>query len=55
MQQSELSSEWLSETIIGLTRRRDSLISMAVAARNMAKPHAANEVADTCMQAGGLT
>jgi len=27
---------------------------MAMAARSMAKPDAANEVADRCMQAGGL-
>ena len=55
MQQHELSSEWLSDTISRLTLERDTLIRMAVAARNMAKPNAANEVADICMQAGGLT
>jgi UDP-N-acetylglucosamine--N-acetylmuramyl-(pentapeptide) pyrophosphoryl-undecaprenol N-acetylglucosamine transferase len=54
-QQHELSSEWLGDTIARLTRQRDTLIKMAVAARNMAKPNAANEVADLCMQAGGLT
>jgi UDP-N-acetylglucosamine--N-acetylmuramyl-(pentapeptide) pyrophosphoryl-undecaprenol N-acetylglucosamine transferase len=54
-QQNELSSEWLGDTIARLTRQRDTLIRMATAARNMAKPNAANEVADLCMQAGGLT
>jgi UDP-N-acetylglucosamine--N-acetylmuramyl-(pentapeptide) pyrophosphoryl-undecaprenol N-acetylglucosamine transferase len=54
-QQHELSSEWLSDTINNLTRQRDSLVRMAAAARRMAKPEAANEVADRCMQAGGLS
>jgi UDP-N-acetylglucosamine--N-acetylmuramyl-(pentapeptide) pyrophosphoryl-undecaprenol N-acetylglucosamine transferase len=54
-QQHELSSEWLGDTIARLTGQRDTLINMAVAARSMAKPNAANQVADLCMQAGGLT
>ena len=53
-QQDELSSEWLSETIARLSQQRDTLLNMAMAARNMAKPDAANDVADCCMQAGGL-
>jgi UDP-N-acetylglucosamine--N-acetylmuramyl-(pentapeptide) pyrophosphoryl-undecaprenol N-acetylglucosamine transferase len=53
-QQSELSSEWLSDTIVKLTQQRDSLVNMAVAARSMAKPNAAIQVADCCMQAGGI-
>ena len=53
-QQSELSSEWLSDTIVKLTQQRDSLVNMAVAARSMAKPNAAVQVADCCMQAGGI-
>jgi UDP-N-acetylglucosamine--N-acetylmuramyl-(pentapeptide) pyrophosphoryl-undecaprenol N-acetylglucosamine transferase len=55
MQQHELSSAWLSDTVSRLTLERETLIRMATAARNMAKPKAANEVADLCMQAGGLT
>jgi len=53
-QQRELSSEWLSDTIEQMTRQRDTLIKMAMAARSMAKPEAAKEVADRCMQTGGL-
>ena len=53
-QQSELSSDWLSDTIKQMTQQRDTLIKMAVAARSMAKPDAANEVADCCMHTGGL-
>jgi UDP-N-acetylglucosamine--N-acetylmuramyl-(pentapeptide) pyrophosphoryl-undecaprenol N-acetylglucosamine transferase len=53
-QQRDLSSEWLSDTIKQMTRQRDTLIKMAVAARGMAKPDAAKEVADRCMQTGGL-
>jgi UDP-N-acetylglucosamine--N-acetylmuramyl-(pentapeptide) pyrophosphoryl-undecaprenol N-acetylglucosamine transferase len=54
-QQDELSAEWLADTISRLTRQRDTLVNMAMAARNLAKPEAANEVADRCMQYGGLT
>ena len=54
-QQQDLNSEWLSDTINKLTQQRDRLVQMAIAARNMAKPGAANEVADRCMQAGGLS
>jgi UDP-N-acetylglucosamine--N-acetylmuramyl-(pentapeptide) pyrophosphoryl-undecaprenol N-acetylglucosamine transferase len=54
-QQDELSAEWLADTISRLTRQRDTLVNMAMAARNLAKPEAANEVADRCMQHGGLT
>ena len=53
-QQRELSGEWLSDTIKQMTQQRDTLIKMAMAARSMAKPDAANEVADRCMQTGGL-
>ena len=53
-QQRELSSEWLSDTIRQMTQQRDTLIKMATAARSMAKTEAAKEVADRCMQKGGL-
>jgi len=53
-QQHELTSEWLSDTVIRMTQQRDTLVKMATAARKMAKPEAASEVADRCMQAGGL-
>lgn len=54
-QQQDLNSEWLSDTINTLTQQRDRLVQMAIAARSMAKPGAANEVADRCMQVGGLS
>jgi len=53
-QQTELSSEWLSDTISRMTGQRDTLVNMAMAARRMAKPEAANEVANRCMQVGEL-
>lgn len=53
-QQNELSSEWLSDTIMQMTRQRDTLVKMAAAARKAAMPDAASEVADRCIQAGGL-
>jgi len=53
-QQHEFTSEWLSNTITRMTEQRDTLLKMATAARSMAKPDAASEVADCCMQAGGL-
>jgi UDP-N-acetylglucosamine--N-acetylmuramyl-(pentapeptide) pyrophosphoryl-undecaprenol N-acetylglucosamine transferase len=54
-QQHELTSEWLCDTITRLTQQRDTLVKMAIAARTVAKPNAATEVAECCMQAGGLT
>ena len=53
-QQHELGSEWLADTISRFTQQRDSLVNMAMAARRLAKPDAASEVADRCMQRGGL-
>jgi UDP-N-acetylglucosamine--N-acetylmuramyl-(pentapeptide) pyrophosphoryl-undecaprenol N-acetylglucosamine transferase len=53
-QQHELSSQWLADTIRRLTQNRDSLLSMAQAARQLARPSAASEVASCCMQAGGV-
>ncbi len=53
-QQHELSGEWLGDTISRLMQQRDTLVHMAMAARQLARPEAANQVADCCMQAGGL-
>ena len=53
-QQHELTSEWLSDTVIRMTQQRDTLVRMASAARSMSKPEAASAVADCCMKAGGL-
>lgn len=54
-QQKDLSGEWLSGTINQLAQQRDRVLKMARAARQQAKPDAANKVAMLCMQAGGLS
>ena len=54
-QQKELDAEWLCSTITELTQQRDRLLRMAKSARSQSKPDAANEVAERCMLAGGLT
>lgn len=54
IQQSEISSDWLCETITQLTQQRDRLLKMAKIARSCAKPNAANDVAQLCMSAGGV-
>jgi UDP-N-acetylglucosamine--N-acetylmuramyl-(pentapeptide) pyrophosphoryl-undecaprenol N-acetylglucosamine transferase len=53
-QQNELSSCWLADTLQRLTQNRDSLLNMAQAARKLARPTAAADVAGFCMQLGGL-
>jgi UDP-N-acetylglucosamine--N-acetylmuramyl-(pentapeptide) pyrophosphoryl-undecaprenol N-acetylglucosamine transferase len=53
-QQHELSSQWLAETLHNLTQNRDSLLNMAQAARKLARPSAAADVAGYCMRSGGL-
>ena len=55
LEQHELSSEWLADTIVRLTQQRDTLVNMAMAARQLAKPEAATQVADRCMALGGLS
>lgn len=54
-QQKDIDAEWLRSTMTELTQQRDRLLRMAKAARSQAKPDAANEVAERCMLAGGLT
>ena len=53
-QQKNIDAEWLKTTINELTQQRDRLFRMAKSARSLAKPNAANEIADRCMMAGGL-
>lgn len=53
-QQKDISGKWLSNTITRLAQQRDHVLKMARAARQQAKPDAANEVATQCMLAGGL-
>ena len=54
-QQKDMDAEWLRSTMTELTQQRDRLLRMAKSARSQAKPDAANEVAERCMLAGGLT
>jgi UDP-N-acetylglucosamine--N-acetylmuramyl-(pentapeptide) pyrophosphoryl-undecaprenol N-acetylglucosamine transferase len=53
-QQHELSSRWLAETLQRLMQKRDDLLVMARAARQLARPSAAAEVAGFCMRSGGV-
>lgn len=53
-QQKDISSDWLSATIVELTQQRERLLRMAKAARSQARPEAANDVAERCITAGGL-
>lgn len=53
-QQKDINSKWLKEIITELSQQRDRVLKMAKAAREQAKPDAANEVATQCMMAGGL-
>jgi len=46
--QNEFSTERLCEILLGFTR--DKLKDMAVAARELAKPHATRQVAEACME-----
>jgi UDP-N-acetylglucosamine--N-acetylmuramyl-(pentapeptide) pyrophosphoryl-undecaprenol N-acetylglucosamine transferase len=46
--QNEFSAERLCEILLGFTR--DKLKDMAVAARELAKPHATRQVAEACME-----
>lgn len=53
-QQSELDSDWLCETLTQFSQQRERLLSMACAARALARPDAARVVAERCLAAGGL-
>jgi len=48
IQQKDLTPEKLSEIIVGLSKDRDKLLSMAEAAKRFARPKAAKEVAEIC-------
>ena len=54
VQQKEMDSDWLCKTITQLSHQRDRLLQMAKAARLCSKPNAANDVAQSCMVAGGI-
>jgi len=52
-QQNELEAPWLAQTLREFSGRREKLIQMAQAARELAMPDAARTIADACMKAGG--
>lgn len=53
-QQSVLEAAWLRDRLIELTQNRERLVTMAEKARSMARPSAAMNVAQRCLQAGGI-
>lgn len=53
-QQDELTVDWLVEAIKDFSANRKTLLDMAVAARQLALPGSAKNIADACLHAGGL-
>jgi len=51
-QQDTLDSQWLTTTIIDLMQHRERLLQMADAARALAMPDSAQQIANLCLQAG---
>jgi len=50
IQERELSAEGLAATLTNLCGGRGRLIAMAERARSLAKPHAARDLADACVE-----
>ena len=53
-QQNELTIEWLVEVINDFSANRKKLLDMAVAARQLALPDSAKNIANACLHAGGV-
>jgi len=53
-QQSELDSEWLANKLNELMQNRERLLQMANAARALAIPASAKQIADLCLDAGEI-
>ncbi|HHJ34857.1 MAG TPA: undecaprenyldiphospho-muramoylpentapeptide beta-N-acetylglucosaminyltransferase [Gammaproteobacteria bacterium] len=53
-QQNELTTTWLVGVITDLSENREKLLKMAVAARTLAIPDSAKNIADACLDAGGI-
>lgn len=53
-QQHELTADWLVEVIRDFSANRRKLLDMAVAARKLAMPNSAKNIADACLNAGGV-
>ena len=52
-QQQQLDQDWLVQTLSDLTTNRERLLEMAEAARTLAMPQSAENIAALCLQAGG--
>jgi len=52
-QQDELTVDWLASTIREFDDNREKLVDMAIAARQLAIPHSAKNIADACLNVGG--
>ena len=55
VQQTQLSGEWLAEKLAHFAEERDKLLGMACRARELARPDAARQVAQLCLEAAGIT
>ncbi len=53
-QQNVLTADWLSDVINDFSANRERLLVMAVAARKLAIPGSAKNIADACLHAGGV-
>ena len=53
-QQRELTADWLVEIINDFSANRKKLLDMAVAARKLAVPDSAKNIAEACLHAGGV-
>ncbi len=53
-QQEALTVDWLVEVINDFSTNRKKLLDMAIAARKLAIPHSAKNIADACLNAGGI-
>jgi UDP-N-acetylglucosamine--N-acetylmuramyl-(pentapeptide) pyrophosphoryl-undecaprenol N-acetylglucosamine transferase len=53
-QQDELTADWLVKVINDFSANRNKLLDMATAARKLAIPDSAKNIADACLNAGGV-
>lgn len=53
-QQAEITSDWIAELLDNFSANREKLKEMAIAARKLAIPHSAKNIADACCRAGGI-
>ncbi len=54
-QQETLTVDWLVEVINDFSANREKLLNMAIAARQLAKPNSAKNIANACVQAAGIS